>query len=296
MDTSRAESDSDTSGPSPKRAQGGTGNTIQANSKVDTVEAGDTSLRTSIVRNERRPAAKSSLKEPGTEIKPVIAVLPQATDTGIEGQSPKTVSSQKRTRVQPTPRKRPEEKQKARPDLPNRPQPSRQETSPQSLGGAHLGKQQALLHQDQHEMSSKTALHPREHTDTATKESVRKRDHVNTSSPGSKSDGGDNNQRKFANRREATMAFMMHVQTFARDFSTSPPRSERQFIWNFLEGIPDPAWAEFMQRKLLDAYPGSVRPSLGIRAKHSINFDSGLTWRHVLELIRSLQQKPGAST
>ena len=113
--------------------------------------------------------------------------------------------------------------------------------------------------------------------------------------PLQKTDKNNIRRQDFANRREATLAFMKHVQVFAQEFIISPPRSERQFIWSFLESIPDTAWAEFMQKKLLEEYPTAVRPSIGVRAKHSINFDSGLTWRHILETIRKLQQKPVTS-
>ena len=91
------------------------------------------------------------------------------------------------------------------------------------------------------------------------------------------------------------MAFMMHVRQYALEFKDTPPRSERQFIWQFIEGIPDPDWSSFFQKKLLEMHPSAVRPSLGVRAKHAINFDSGLAWRHVLEVIRSLQPPRPAS-
>lgn len=98
-----------------------------------------------------------------------------------------------------------------------------------------------------------------------------------------------------AQKREKTVAFMMHVRKYAVEFKISPPRSERQFIWRFIEEIPDSEWSTFFQKKLLEMHPTSVRPSLGVRAKHAINFDAGLEWRHVLEAIRSLQPPRPAS-
>ncbi len=96
-------------------------------------------------------------------------------------------------------------------------------------------------------------------------------------------------------RRDATMAFIAHVKECARQFVTSPPRSERQFIWMFLEGIPDPAWAEYIQKKMLEEYPSMCQPSRRLRSKHLIDFDSELTWRHVVDLIRGMQHKPGSA-
>lgn len=101
----------------------------------------------------------------------------------------------------------------------------------------------------------------------------------------------EQNQSSSDLRRAATRAFAAHAKIFAKEYNHTKPRSERQFIWSFLDGIPDPAWATYMQQQLLEAYPGSVHPSLGVRAKHLINFGEGLVWRDVVTLIRTMQQK-----
>lgn len=293
-DMGQAESDGDTSGPSPKRVLGDTGKIIHVNTRRRAVDASVPVSRADAIGDEPQQKKNEAPEEPSLEVRPIVPVRPLATGTGLQEQTQKTATANKRTRVRPTPRKRAETKQKATPGQTSGPQASHQGMSPPSNKAASSDKLQVLPPKNQHEQSANVGPSPRGQTITSTGSSVRKRSHSTMSSPGNRSNSGNSNQQKFATRQEATVAFMMHVQTFARSFCTSPPRSERQFIWSFLKGIPDPAWAGFMQEKLLMTYPGSVRPSLGTRAKHSINFDAGLTWRHVLDVIRSLQQKPSA--
>lgn len=290
----QAESDSDTSGPSPKRVLVDTGKTVHVNTRGKAAKARAPISRVDSIRDEQQQTEKEGPKEPSLDVRPVAPVTPHVTGTGLQEQTQKVVTAKKRTRVRPTPRKRAEAKPKATLGRTSGPQTSDLGVSPPSKSPASSDKLQVLSPKDQHEKSINSGQSSGGQSASSTGSSVRKRNHSAMSSPGDRSNSGDGNQPKFATRREATVAFMMHVQTFARNFNTSPPRSERQFIWCFLEGIPDPAWAEFMQKRLLTTYPESVRPSIGIRAKHSINFDAGLTWRHVLDSIRTLQQKPSA--
>ena len=250
-------------------------------------DASDFSRRASVDIKEPRQIMKSNPTQHQTRKSKTTRQL-QIKSQEIKEPNRTTVPSRNKTKAQPaTSRRQPEDKQNLHRSSRMTPRVYRaqnqDEPHSEQNNVSPPQEQEALPKKVQHKQGptqSQVAGPGQRRGDVPTPEKK-----INSGSP----------QQTFPTRREATMAFMLHIQSFAQEFSESPPRSERQFIWSFLDGIPDQAWAEFVQKKLLEAYPTSVRPSLGIRAKHPINFDSGLAWRHVLELLRGMQQNAGAA-
>lgn len=275
--------------PSPKRQQTGNKKSVKRGAEMYVNESSGFFRQVSVDIKEPRPIQKSSSIQRQAS-RPEAMKQPLIKSLETQKPNPTTVPLHVTTETQRAPsisRQKLEEKQ----ELPNSLRMTPRLRSSPNQGGPLIEQNYVPLRQYQ-ELLPKKAQYTQRRTRSQIAGPSQGRGDIPTYEK--KMDGGSR-QQTFPTRREATIAFMLHVRNYARQFSASPPRSERQFIWSFLEGIPDQAWAEFVQRKLLEAYPMSVRPSLTIRAKHSINFDSGLVWGHVLELIRGMQQKAGAA-